>query len=136
VEKVAGDKRILILDDDGTEGNIFLNCRWSSNTVRNKNIATVETIPEFLEKVRSYDIRFIDFGELGYDGCQKFHGEGISVIAAFLEENPSIDVWFVLTMPWNYYEGFTELWKLPNAHHIQLDDHRERVDAILEEACL
>jgi mRNA-degrading endonuclease RelE of RelBE toxin-antitoxin system len=130
MKKTIEDKKILILDDDGTEGNLFSNCHFGSNKIKIKNISVVKTLSEFLEEVRYYDIRFVDFGELGYDGCQRFRADGVRIIAKFLEENPSIEIWFVLTMPWNYYESFTVIWNLPNAHHIQLDGHRDNWSVI------
>jgi hypothetical protein len=130
MKKNLEDARILILDDEGTDGCLFNHCYRYSEKSKRENITVVKTLNEFLERVRSYDLRFVDFGELGYDGCMRFAAEGVDVIIEYLEENPSIDVWFVLTMPWNYYECFRELWQLPNAHHIQLEDHRDKWEGL------
>jgi hypothetical protein len=131
MNKSIMETKILILDEDGKNGNIFQHCYYGNEKIKRENIIVVETLSIFWEKARSFDVRFVDFGELGYDGCQRFHATGVGSIIEYLKENPSIDVWFVLTMWWEYYESFTELWELPNAYHIQLDEHRDNIDAII-----
>jgi hypothetical protein len=119
---------VLILSDD-PEGLIYLPIftylcgleDTASGGDAAGHIRVVGDIANFFDQARGFDYRFVDFGCVG-GGWRYSRGftdrGGIFNMAYFLRENPSLDIWFILTMDWEYYKDYDELWDFPNCHHL------------------
>jgi len=115
--------KIAILDGEGTKGRVG-HCIESGADMGYGYTEKDYTLAfdNFFKEAETADLIFADFGELASLNQDLGVFDAYREMLHFLEEHPSKNVYFCLTMDNDFYDGYEDIWAFPNAIKISYDE--------------